>query len=135
MRTIVFFDLPNIYAKDKRNYNLFRKFLINEGFIMLQESVYSKIVLNSIQANLLTEKIKKNAPKKGLIQLMTITEKQYSQIQYIIGEPDTKIINIDIRIFGIPISYIKSIKSCLFVIFISSAISGSIFCTFATYSA
>ena len=29
MRTIVFFDLPNIYAKDRRNYNLFRKFLLN----------------------------------------------------------------------------------------------------------
>lgn len=98
MRTIVFFDLPNIYARDKRNYNLFRKFLINEGFLMLQESVYSKIVLNSIQANLLTEKIKKNAPKKGLIQLMTITEKQYSQIQYIIGEPETKIINNEDRL-------------------------------------
>ena len=27
MRTIVFFDLPNIYAKDKRNYLQFRKFL------------------------------------------------------------------------------------------------------------
>ena len=32
MRTIVFFDLPNIYAKDRRNYQLFRKFLLNEGF-------------------------------------------------------------------------------------------------------
>ncbi len=28
MRTIVFFDLPNVYSKDKRNYQLFRKFLI-----------------------------------------------------------------------------------------------------------
>ena len=28
MRTIVFFDLPNIYSKDKRNYLKFRKFLI-----------------------------------------------------------------------------------------------------------
>ena len=36
MRTIVFFDLPNIYSKDKRNYLLFRKYLINEGFIMMQ---------------------------------------------------------------------------------------------------
>jgi len=98
MRTIVFFDLPNIYAKDKRNYTLFRKFLINEGFIMLQESVYSKLVLNSVQADLLLEKVKKNAPKKGLIQLMTITEKQYSQIKYIIGEPATKIINNEDRL-------------------------------------
>ena len=98
VRTIVFFDLPNIYAKDRKNYSLFRKFLINEGFIMIQESVYTKIVLNSIQAELLTEKIKKNSPKKGIIQLMTITEKQYSQIKYIIGEPSTKIINSEERL-------------------------------------
>lgn len=98
VRTIVFFDLPNIYAKDRKNYSLFRKFLINEGFIMMQESVYTKIVLNSIQAELLTEKIKKNSPKKGIIQLMTMTEKQYSQIKYIIGEPSTKIINSEERL-------------------------------------
>lgn len=98
VRTIVFFDLPNIYAKDRKNYSLFRKFLINEGFIMMQESVYTKIVLNSIQSELLTEKIKKNSPKKGIIQLMTITEKQYSHIKYIIGEPSTKIINSEERL-------------------------------------
>lgn len=98
MRTIIFFDLPNVYAKDKRSYNLFRKFLTNEGFLMLQESVYSKIVLNSIQADLLIERIKKNAPKKGIIQLMTITEKQYSAIKYIIGEPETKVINSEDRL-------------------------------------
>ena len=98
LRTIVFFDLPNNYANDKRNYLLCRKFLINEGFLMMQESVYTKIILNSIQANLLIEKIKKNAPKKGIIQLITITEKQYSQIKYIIGEPNTKIINSEERL-------------------------------------
>ena len=98
MRTIVFFDLPNVYAKDKRNYLLFRKYLLSEGFIMLQESVYSKIVLNSVQSNLLIERVKKNAPKKGIIQLMTITEKQYSQIIYVIGESNTKIIDSEDRL-------------------------------------
>lgn len=98
MRTIVFFDLPNVYAKDRRNYNLFKKFLTNEGFLMLQESVYSKIVLNSVQSNLLIERVKKNAPKKGIIQLMTITEKQYSQIIYVIGESNTKIIDSEDRL-------------------------------------
>ena len=93
MRTIVFFDLPNIYAKDRRNYNLFRKFLLNEGFLMLQESVYSKLILNSEQGKLLLERIRKKSPKKGIIQVLTITEKQYSQIEYIIGESNTKIIN------------------------------------------
>ncbi len=98
MRTMVFFDLPNVYAKDKRNYLKFRKFLLSEGFIMTQESVYSKIILNQQQADLLFNRVRKNAPKKGIIQVLTITEKQYSQIEYIIGEPDTKIINDDSRL-------------------------------------
>ncbi len=98
MRTIVFFDLPNIYAKDKRNYLLFRKLLLNEGFIMMQESVYSKIVMNSQQAKLLVERIRKKAPKKGLIQVLTITEKQYAQIEFIIGESNSKIINSEDRL-------------------------------------
>lgn len=93
MRTIVLFDLPNVYAKDRRNYNNFRKFLINEGFIMMQESVYSKLTLNSIQSNYLEERIRKNAPNKGLIQMLTITEKQYANIEYVIGSGNSKIIN------------------------------------------
>lgn len=98
MRTMVFFDLPNVYLKDKRNYMKFRKYLLNEGFIMMQESVYSKLVLNSQQSQLLVDRLRKNAPKKGLIQIMTITEKQYSQIEYIIGESNSKIINSEDRL-------------------------------------
>lgn len=98
MRAIVFFDLPNIFAKDKRNYQQFRKFLINEGFIMMQESVYSKIVMNSQQSELLIDRIKKKSPKKGLIQVLTITEKQYAKIKYIIGENKSKIIDSEDRL-------------------------------------
>lgn len=98
MRTIVFFDLPNVYAKDRRNYMNFRKMLINEGFLMMQESVYSKIVLNSQQAQLIMNKLQKKAPSKGLIQVLTITEKQYAQIEYIIGQKNTKIIDSEDRL-------------------------------------
>ena len=98
VRTIVFFDLPNIYLKDKKNYIKFRKYLLSEGFIMMQESVYSKIVMNNQQSVLLLERLRKNAPKKGIIQVLTITEKQYSQIEYIIGESNSKIINTEDRL-------------------------------------
>ena len=98
MRTIVFFDLPNIYYKDKRNYQLFHKFLINEGFIMLQESVYSKLALNLQQAEFNVNRIKKNAPSKGIIQVLNITEKQYASIEYIIGKPNSKIIDNEDRL-------------------------------------
>lgn len=98
MRTIVFFDLPNIYYKDKRNYQLFHKFLINEGFIMLQESVYSKLALNFQQAEFNVNRIKKNAPSKGIIQVLNVTEKQYASIEYIIGKPNSKIIDNEDRL-------------------------------------
>lgn len=98
MRTIVFFDLPNITSSDKRNYLIFRKFLLNEGFIMLQESVYSKLVLNSQQAELLLNRIKDVAPKKGIIQALLITEKQYAKIEYIIGSNNSNIINSEDRL-------------------------------------
>lgn len=98
MRTIVFFDLPNVYSKDRKNYIKFRKFLINEGFLMLQESAYSKLTLNSGQTKYLMERVRKNAPAKGIIQMLTVTEKQYSQIEYVIGHSSSKIIDDDERL-------------------------------------
>ena len=98
VRAIVFFDLPNVYLKDRKNYIMFRKYLLNEGFLMMQESVYSKIILNTEQAKLLIERIRNKAPKKGIIQVLTITEKQYSKIEFISGEVNTKIINNEDRL-------------------------------------
>lgn len=98
VRTLVFFDLPNIYSIDKRNYIRFKKYLTNEGFIMLQESVYSKISLNTQQCQFLLDRIRKNSPKKGIIQVLNITERQYAQMEYIIGSNDSKIINSEDRL-------------------------------------
>lgn len=98
MRTIVFFDLPNVYYKDRKNYQKFHKFLINDGYIMLQESVYSKLALNLQQAELNINKIKKNSPQKGVIQVMNITEKQYADIEFIIGKPKSNVIDSEDRL-------------------------------------
>lgn len=98
MRNIIFFDLPNVKHQDKVNYQRFRKFLINEGFIMMQESVYSKLCLNLTQNDLLYNRIKRNAPRKGLVQLMVVTEKQYSNIEYIVGESKNQVIDSGDRI-------------------------------------
>lgn len=98
MRTIIFFDLPNVYTSDKRNYTKFRRFLINEGFIMMQESVYSKLMMNSQQIQLLIQRIRRNAPKKGIIQVLNVTENQYAQIEYIIGSNNTKILDNEDRL-------------------------------------
>ena len=84
MRILVFFDLPTETSKDRKVYSKFRKFLIKEGFVMMQESVYVKLVLNNSVANAVREKIEKNKPSKGLVQLLVITEKQFNSMEYIV---------------------------------------------------
>ena len=39
MRVFVMFDLPTDTALDRREYRVFRKYLMDTGFIMMQESV------------------------------------------------------------------------------------------------
>ena len=84
MRILVFFDLPTETSKDRKSYSKFRKFLIDEGFIMMQESVYSKLTLNSSVTTLMREKIGKNKPPKGIVQILIITEKQFGSMEYIV---------------------------------------------------
>ena len=86
MRILVFFDLPTETSKDRKIYSKFRKFLIKEGFIMMQESVYCKLTLNNSVTNSIKEKINKNKPPKGIVQMLVITEKQFSSMEYVVGE-------------------------------------------------
>ncbi|MBR4401736.1 MAG: CRISPR-associated endonuclease Cas2 [Synergistes sp.] len=97
MRMIVFFDLPVETAAERRDYAKFRKFLIKNGFMMMQESVYCKLLLNQTAADAAAEKIRNNKPGKGLIQILLITEKQYSKIEFVLGSGSSDIINSDER--------------------------------------
>ena len=86
MRVLVFFDLPTETSRDRKIYSKFRKFLIKEGFIMMQESVYCKLTLNNSVTNSIRDKIEKNKPNKGIVQMLVITEKQFASMEYIVGE-------------------------------------------------
>lgn len=97
MRMIVFFDLPTDTAEDRRNYRKFRKTLMQSGFLMMQESVYCKLLVNASAEALMEEKLRKERPPKGLVQLLTITEKQYSRIRYITGEHRSEVVDTDER--------------------------------------
>ena len=98
MRMILMFDMPVETAEERKAYRKFRKFLIKEGFIMHQFSVYSKLLLNNSANNALLERLKVNNPKKGSITLLTVTEKQFSRMIYLNGERDTSIANSDARL-------------------------------------
>lgn len=93
MRQILFFDLPNDTPQEKKAYRKFRKFLIDEGFLMLQYSVYSKLTLNDTQAKTVLRKVEKNVPEKGNIMMLKVTEKQFAGMKYLIGEKDNALAN------------------------------------------
>ena len=98
MRILVFFDLPTESAEDRRNYRRFRKMLIKNGFIMIQESVYTRMLITPSAEQTVINTIRKNKPPAGMVQLLSVTEKQFARMEYITGEYTTDIIDSDERL-------------------------------------
>lgn len=80
MRLLLFFDLPVTTAKGKREYKRFLGFLLSEGFIRVQFSVYCKLCINADAANTESKRIISQSPKEGDIRFIIITETQYQGI-------------------------------------------------------
>lgn len=97
MRIIVMFDLPTLTANDKREYVKFRKYLIKSGFLMLQESVYCKLTLNTTVADAVANNVRNNKPADGLVQMLTVTERQFSKMEIIVGELKSRVLDTDER--------------------------------------
>ncbi|AEZ62566.1 CRISPR-associated protein Cas2 like protein [Streptococcus infantarius subsp. infantarius] len=86
MRMILMFDMPTETVEERKAYRKFRKFLLSEGFIMHQFSVYSKLLLNNSANKAMVDRLQANNPKKGSITLLTVTEKQFARMIYLNGE-------------------------------------------------
>lgn len=68
MRLIVFFDLPVKTAKQRKDYRQFRKFLLKDGYLQLQESVYAKLVVNDGAAGAAVARLRKIGHLRGLFR-------------------------------------------------------------------
>lgn len=97
MRVIVFFDLPVQTVEQRQEYTRFRKYLLKDGFLMMQESVYCKLALNLSAAGAVMENVCKNKPADGLVQMLIITEKQFGRMEYVVGEAHSEIVDSDER--------------------------------------
>ncbi|MGJ7438355.1 CRISPR-associated endonuclease Cas2 [Streptococcus equinus] len=98
MRMILMFDMPTETVEERKAYRKFRKFLLSEGFIMHQFSVYSKLLLNNSANKAMIDRLQANNPKKGSITLLTVTEKQFARMIYLNGERDMSVANSDKRL-------------------------------------
>lgn len=85
MQLMCFFDLPVLTRIDRRNYRRFRKFLLSSGFVMIEESVYTRMVINGNARRAVEESVRKNRPPEGLVALLTVTEKQFANMEMITG--------------------------------------------------
>lgn len=98
MRILVMYDLPTVTAKEKKIHHSFQKFLVQSGFLMMQESIYCKLAQNQQAADAIIKQIKKQVPQTGLVQVLTITEKQFAKIEYLVGEKTSEVIDTDERV-------------------------------------
>lgn len=86
MRLIVFFDLPTTSVAFKRAYTVFRRFLIQDGYDMLQWSVYARIINGEDMAEKHLARLAANLPKKGSVRCMKVSEKQYAGMKLMVGQ-------------------------------------------------
>lgn len=65
---------------------------------MMQESVYCKMAPNATAAENIVEGVRKNKPSAGLVQILRITEKQFSRIECIVGIMEKNVLDTDERL-------------------------------------
>lgn len=88
MRIIVMFDLPVVKEKDRKIANKFRNFLLDDGYIMMQFSVYSRICKNNDDLQKHVNRLRINTPKNGNVRLIQVTEKQYDNMIMFAGSKE-----------------------------------------------
>lgn len=98
MRLLVLFDLPTETSLDLREYRRFRKILLEMGFIMLQESVYTKIALTTTISEQITNRLRQEKPANGLVQILRVTEKQFENMETLVGEYSSNVIDTDEKV-------------------------------------
>lgn len=85
MWVLVFFDLPTETKKDRKNYAVFRKKILADGFAMFQFSMYVRHCTSRENAEVHVKRVKTMLPPKGNIGIMTITDKQFGLMEMFRG--------------------------------------------------
>ncbi len=87
MRLFVFFDLPVVGKAQRKIATRFRKALLNEGFTMLQFSVYCRCCRGQDIVDREIRRLKQILPPEGNVRILQVTDKQYGGMLLLIGKP------------------------------------------------
>lgn len=83
---MVMFDLPTVTKEEKREYTRFRKYLLAEGFVQLQFSVYAKFCASRENSQKYNRVIKEVVPPEGYVRLLCVTDKQFGDMVSLYGK-------------------------------------------------
>ena len=86
MRMLVFFDLPVKTKEQRRIASAFRKFLLNDGYHMIQYSLYARVCNGNDAVKKHESRLQNSLPRNGSVRLLVITEKQYEAVRVLVGE-------------------------------------------------
>ena len=82
----VLFDLPVGTKLERRDATRFRNFLKDDGFMMLQYSVYARVCRGEDGAMKHIARMTRNLPGRGSIRALQVTDRQYSRMRLLLGE-------------------------------------------------
>jgi CRISPR-associated protein Cas2 len=80
------FDLPVVTAEERKRYTHFRKFLLRQGFTMMQFSVYARFCRDEERVQTFRRRIRKAIPPGGAVRVLSVTERQFCKMENYIGK-------------------------------------------------
>lgn len=86
MWVFVHFDLPTETKKDRKIYGKFRKFLIEDGFTMMQYSMYARHCSSRENAEVHKKRVKLQLPPLGKVIVFEITDAQFGRMEFFYGQ-------------------------------------------------
>lgn len=90
MWLMVLFDLPTDTKNERKAASEFRKRLQMDGFSMFQFSIYVRHCASCENAEVHARRVKSAIPEKGHVVMMTITDKQFGEIEVFYGKKPKK---------------------------------------------
>ena len=89
MWVFVFFDLPVGSKAERRAAARFRKFLQNDGYDMLQWSVYTRVCRGQDAVDKHLARLRSSLPRAGSVRALQVTERQYARMSTLVGKQKT----------------------------------------------
>lgn len=86
MWIVVLFDLPTDSPRARKQYTLFRKKLLNDGFSMMQYSVYYRHCASKENTQVHLKRVRAAVPPDGEVRVVQFTDKQFSQMEIYLGK-------------------------------------------------